>query len=406
MFKEKIRDALNGVLKPVNLRLIRGWDRPRNDYIFHHSCPDGPPSIEFDFPKIGVEASDLDLSRRVVEAYNAAEAQERALRQDDIPKDDLWDKIAQSSHCDFVTRLRASDVEGVAGQLVNALRHPMSYGLSWDHGALSYELARDDEKSGLLGRMIVDRLLALAEALGVVRVEFPEWGQWGKSIYSDLGEVCDRIDEALGFPISIPPCFGLYGVRAGRHRVHVMAAAHAYTAWRIENLLETKEASHICEIGGGYGGVAHYSFQKPPTSYSLIDLPLVNALQGYFLMKTCGAENVRLYGEDHPDRPIAVLPYWCMKDMADNCFDLVISQESLPEIDRENAEAYIEDIARTSKRYFLSINQETGATVSQGSGFRHNVVADLVRAQGGFERIYRFPYWIRRGQLEELFVVR
>ena len=256
---------------------------------------------------------------------------------------------------------------------------------------------------GPLGRLVVDRFLALAVSLGVVRVEFPEWGQ---SINSDLEQVCDRIDEALGFSISIPPCFGIYGVKAGRHRIHIMAAAHAYTAWRIENLLETKGTSHICEIGGGYGGVAHCSFQSPPKSYSLIDLPFINALQGYFLMKTCGAENARLFGEDHPERPIAVLPYWCIKDMADNCFDLVISPESLPEIDRENAEAYIEDIARTSKRYFLSIDQETAATVSRNSSFQHNVVADLVRAQGGFERVYRFPYWIWRGQLEELFAVR
>ena len=39
----------------------------------------------------------------------------------------------------------------------------------------------------------------------------------------------------------------------------------------------------ICEIGGGMGGAAYYAARLGAAHYTLIDLPVMNALQGYFL---------------------------------------------------------------------------------------------------------------------------
>ena len=181
-----------------------------------------------------------------------------------------------------------------------------------------------------------------------------------------------------------------------------MTPTHAYASWRMFELLDGKTEASICEVGGGYGGCAYYSFQRPLRRYTIIDLPIVNLLQGFFLIKTCGADNVCLYGEAHEDRTIHVLPYWMMAEMPDKSFDLTLSQESLPEIEREKAEAYIEQIARTTRRYFLSINQESGA----GKQFRQNVVPELVEMHARvYRRRYRFPYWIRKGEVEELYEI-
>ena len=50
---------------------------------------------------------------------------------------------------------------------------------------------------------------------------------------------------------------------------------------------------------------------------------------------------------------------------------------------------------------FLSINQEAQA---RNTGDQvQSVVSDLVTRNGGFNRSYRFPHWMRAGYVEELY---
>jgi hypothetical protein len=93
-----------------------------------------------------------------------------------------------------------------------------------------------------------------------------------------------------------------------------------------------------------------------------------------------------------------------MSRLPDACFDLVLNQTSLPEIDPEQARAYVAEIARTTRRWFLSINQESRGDVGEGE-FRHGVVSHMVEAHGGFRRRRRYPFWLRSGEVEELFEV-
>ena len=48
-------------------------------------------------------------------------------------------------------------------------------------------------------------------------------------------------------------------------------------------------------------------------------------------------------------------------------------------------------------------DQTSGAARVGHEGFEHGLVSDLVAKNGGFHRNYRFPTWIRRGHVEELY---
>ena len=220
----------------------------------------------------------------------------------------------------------------------------------------------------------------------------------------DLSDIYEEVEQALGLRLAIPECFGLYGIRAGKYTIYHMTPSHVYTAWRILEILHGKKDSRILEIGGGYGVCAYYRFQQPLKRYTIIDLPIINLLQGFFLIKTCGADNVYLYGEKNKERKIHVLPYWMIAEMPDKSFDLTLSQISLTEIDKKIAQDYVQEIARTTMQYFLSINQE-GASGVGYKRFQHNIVPELVLVHGCFKRRYRFPFWMRRGVIEELYEI-
>src|SRR5258708_969927 len=93
-----------------------------------------------------------------------------------------------------------------------------------------------------------------------------------------------------------------------------------------------------------------------------------------------------------------LIPYWELDEIPRKSVSLFINTDSMPEIDNDLAEHYIELIKEKASDAFLSINQETQAD-------SHGVVQDLVEKAGGFRRVYRFPHWMLRGYVEELYKI-
>lgn len=400
-----LTSGVNQIFRRFDARVVRSstYDRLLDYRVLRHASSSAYPDLSFHLPTFEVSDEDVEITARVVDAFHCACEKEKSVTTQNGVSRDLWGKIRQRHHAEFIDLLRRRRVRRIASTLVNAMHYPISYGLCWDMGRLTWEDAHSGNACKL-ATVIADRFISLAEAVGVVYVEFPEWGRWGQAIHLNLSDIYECVEEKIGLSLAIPECFGLYGVRAGKHTIDVMTPSHAYAAWRIHELLKGQFDSCVCEIGGGYGGCAYYVLQRLLGRYVIIDLPVINVLQGFFLMKTCGAENVHLYGEDTHERRIHVLPYWMMREMPDRCFALTVNQESLPEIDRRNAELYIKEIARTTRQYFLSINQESGAHVGY-HGFQHNVVPALIAGHEAFVRRHRFPWWIRKGDVEELYEI-
>jgi hypothetical protein len=255
---------------------------------------------------------------------------------------------------------------------------------------------------------MLDRLVALAEIVGVLRMENPEQGRWGENLYEELDELIAKLESALGIGIAVPEVEGcLFTLETNSGRLHFRDITALYAAWRIREITNDLEDPAICEIGGGVGRVAYYCSKFGIRNFALFDLPVINVLQGYFLIRTLPGANIALYGEEMPAgrHAIRVLPGWLLESIPAQAFDLALNQDSFPEIEHSTVRDYLREIGRTTRSYFLSINQEGEATIG-GSTTRQLVVSDVIREVGGFERLYRFPCWVRAGYVEELYRCR
>jgi hypothetical protein len=135
------------------------------------------------------------------------------------------------------------------------------------------------------------------------------------------------------------------------------------------------------------------------TDYTIVDLPWVNLLQGYFLIMGLPPDTVSLFGE--PERSVKVLPFWTFADLPDRSIDYIINTDSLPEMGAETAFRYLTEIARIVRGRFFSINQEAKTrNVDVG---RQNCVLELAAASGGLDLIERNRAWMRQGYVEEIF---
>src|SRR5579875_2960441 len=76
---------------------------------------------------------------------------------------------------------------------------------------------------------------------------------------------------------------------------------------------------------------------------------------GVFLISALPEQDVALLGEP-AKTPIQILPFWKYPEFPEHSFDLVLNQDSLPEMGQEAAVAYIEQTAEKSAYFFLSIN--------------------------------------------------
>ncbi|NQV55347.1 MAG: hypothetical protein HQ503_05760, partial [Rhodospirillales bacterium] len=133
-----------------------------------------------------------------------------------------------------------------------------------------------------------------------------------------------------------------------------------------------------------------------------IDLPVVNAIQTFFLGCALGFDEVSGYGEKV--QGFHILPPGAIGELADKSIALTVNMDSMVEWPRDVAIGYLENIRRLSKK-FLHINQEAQALDESTKQWKQGVVSSLIAETGGYEKIYRFPYWMLEGYVEELYEI-
>jgi hypothetical protein len=329
---------------------------------------------------------------RVVDAYRAAMAASQA------PAKSMWTGI-EGQQAAFLAAAGAGDVETVLGSLRRMFHTQLVWGLGRVH-PLTPEHVRTGQADGLQIQ-IADALVSLAEATGASPITSIE--QQGLEIHFsslrvDLDALLTDVVCRSGLEVEMPAAGGNYGCVIAGRRVSIDSLVHAYTPYRLKQLGAAPEA-RVVEIGGGYGCLAYICRRNGFGDYTIVDLPWVNMLQGYLLIMTLGPDAVSLFGES--DRPVRVRPFWEFAGMADRSVDVVINTDSLPEIGAETARTYIADIARVTRRWFLSINQEAMADYP-GVG-RQQHVNWLAAREPGLRLLHRHRYWMRQGYVEELF---
>ncbi len=293
---------------------------------------------------------DIAICARLIDAFSRAVAYE----QDNIPpehrpNDGVWERLKITAHGEAYRLLASKDVDGLA---------------------------------------------TLAEAIGALPYEHPAM-QYGQNIHLAIAELTDAIERKLGFPINRPDVMGIYGIGRDGGVIDIRVPDDAYCAYRMRLVCGEISNTRFIEVGGGSGGMALFALRAGATHWPIVDLPIVNVVQGFFLIKCLGENAVRLFGEDNPSAAVEALPYWEFFDRARD-YSVVFNRTSLPEIPRDRVDEYLAEIEARGAS-LLSINYEAGAPATLNL---HQHIA----GRGKLECRFRHPYWIRKGYVEELFM--
>jgi hypothetical protein len=233
-----------------------------------------------------------------------------------------------------------------------------------------------------------DKLVCLAEFLAISRVANPEVYYLGYPEPENCETILLGLEEYFGTKLSFPnPFANEIGLLTSRG---VASDRALYALYQIARMKAT--AAHdmrVVEIGAGLGRSAYYAYAAGINDYTIIDLPITNAVQSYFLASTLGEDKIALFGEEAQPNKILIYPPTSFLDSS-NTYDLAVNVDSITEMPMEIAKAYIKEISARAS-IFLSINHE----------FNNFTARELI-IQSSPKRMTRNLSWLRRGYIDEV----
>lgn len=237
--------------------------------------------------------------------------------------------------------------------------------------------------------LIADHIFRLAEALGVQRVVRPSGdpGDEGPE-HIETDELLTKIEERLGAKLQFRnPFNGEFGLNTSFGLVSYRSLLAVYQAWRVSRL----GCRSVLEIGAGMGRTIVFCRDLGIQDYTVVDLPMTLVGQACFIAATIGEDKLHLIGDaNSSDGKIRLVPPSRLQSL-DRVFDVLLNVNSITELDIKHALEYSK-FAMTHSKLVLSINHEANA-------FR---AVDLF--DEALWKTNRFPYWMRKGYLEEIFV--
>lgn len=279
-------------------------------------------------------------------------------------------------------------------KIKDILRTPSKYNLFYGFENMCRDLLSNKRLEDYLEpEMVMDSIISMCEAVGVLRISNPESLRIRKNL--DAQSAINLLEEKFNFSISFPTPFeGEYGVETKNGIISYRAIQAFYQAWKIFEIIKKIPNPSVLEIGGGLGRTAYFSRQFGIKNYTIVDIPMSSLSQGNFLGRVLSGQHIHLTGEplsSEIDNQIKLIHTKEFFSSHKN-YDLIINVDSLTELDVSIATDYFNHISNICKT-FLSINHE------------HNTftVDDLWKKNSTMEKIYRQLYWLRRGYAEELF---
>ena len=380
---------------PYNWQLLRSTRR----WSWHVAVPERVPRPPWHArPARQPGPADVALCERLILAYTAALGGRPAGEQ----ASGMWRWIYEQRQLALAKILERRDAPALAAELAVMFRKTFMLGLA--PGSLG------SHSESALGRRIwriktLDGLVSLAEALGVVKVEGPEQAAAGSAFDGGLEQLAERIEAALDLSIDFPDVGAPYGLAIGRRLLTIESPEQIYSAVRIDQALVSQlrgralAAPRIVEIGGGYGATCLWFLRggRSPERYVIVDLPIVNVLQGYFLSQALGDGAVSLFGE--PPARVVIAPDSAL-DSVDVPYDVLVNKDSMPELPEARIKEYLRWASRTCEGIFFSCNQESAAPFL---GEPQGLVPQAVATTGAFARVRRDESWVRRGYVEEIY---
>lgn len=357
-----------------------------------------PPVTGRVVPDKAVAEDDIAIAARLLAAHQAATKVPTS-----TDRVDLWTGIYDRQRT-FAEILLRGDDEELARYLCNVSRHDASIGIIQGDTEF-HRIIRSRAYRNFLLLFAKDALVSLAEGLGVLSIENPAQGDYGANLRMDPGDLVSRASQRLGIDITPPDVDGgllkLDTTRGlfGERDLNAIYTAHLLRSVR-------PNTSRTCEIGGGSGRVAYWSHRLGLRSYTIVDLPHANVVQGYYLLKNLPEDQVLLFGEQpagDPNDYVRILPAQAIGDLSKATYDVVLNQDSFPEMHLATVEDYLRWIQVHCVGDFVNINHEN--TPSYGRGLVQTNVFHAIQGVGGFVLKHRSPYWMRKGYVLEQYGV-
>jgi hypothetical protein len=352
-------------------------------------------------PPAAVTGADLELCERLIVAYRAVASHDSVA----AATEGMWSWILDTRQHELAQALEQGDAGRLAALLARMFQSDFVLGMA--PGSLISH-AQSPLGARIWALKCLDGLVSLAEALAVVAVENPEQGGTGLAFGHGAEELFGALERELGFRLDFPEVGAAAGLEIAGRLITPDTPDQVYGAVRVEqaiglHLQAPAGASpplRIVEIGGGYGGMCHWfmKLRSAGVRYTIVDLPIVGVLQGYFLGRSLGPGRVSLHGE--PPAEVSILPNLAL-DAVEVPFDVLVNKDSMPEMPRAAMVDYLRWGASHCRGLFYSYNQEAAAEFhGEVQGIVHEGVAEV----GGWRRLRRDESWVRRGYVEEVYV--
>lgn len=345
---------------------------------------------------------DIELCRRLIDAFVAATDGDLTGPQ----AVGVWGWIFDNYQRPLAEAIEQRDADALAETLASMFQEDFALGIS--PGSTTLEHTRSWLGSRILCMKCIDGLISLGEALALQPVRNPEQQRIGLSLANGLPRLIADLETRLGFSIDFPDVGAPYGLAVGQRLITVETPEQIYGALRLNHAINLHltemeaQSPRIVEIGGGYGAMCYWYLHINPSTanYTIVDLPIIGLLQGYFLGRSLGPDHVSFFGE--PERQVSLLPVSARVEVKAP-FEVLVNKDSMPEMPYDTVLDYLRWGHANCDGFFFSYNHESAADFQ---GHPQGRVSDAIAEVGGFSRLRRERSWVRPGYVEEIYSPR
>ncbi len=302
----------------------------------------------------------------------------------------IWDQIASKTQ-DLHESLCSGDIPAVTKFLRFPHQSNLLYGFEMVFDEYSKAATDNSAIPALQAQWAHDNFVRLAETMGAIPTYLPEVDFQERMWEPE--QLLLAIEQLLGFAVQFPNTIpNEYGIPTSRGVISHRAVQALYQAWRLSQVRAFTKGGKTVEIGAGLGRTAWFASLFGLDDYTIVDLPMANVAQAYFLGRALGEDRVVLHGEPDSNNPQIRIqpPAWF--HAAKDRYDIAINNDSMVEIGIEAVEAYWQQLAVRSD-IFISMNHEA-------QSFR---IADISNRLGHDVPTLRSLHPLRKGYVEEIF---
>ena len=256
----------------------------------------------------------------------------------------------------------------------------------------------------------IDNIISLSSYLGCTRYESPQQGDYAKYSLLEIENIIALIENKINTNISFPNIGSPYGIIVKDKLLTIEDKEHLYTALRIKeylislNLLKKSNKFNFLEIGGGYGGLCRWLniiLEDNINTYTIVDLPLISQIQAFFLANYFNKNKLTFSNEKNNSNSKIILKSnkEYLEGSEDN-YNIVINQNSMPEMTDQIVEEYINKISNHNLNCFISFNHEA---ISKHFNQKQVSVHEICSKNLKLNLVFRNPSFMRNGYLEEVY---